>query len=199
MSREDTTIRNATFTKGIIGTDELTIKANPQYAFIGRSNVGKSSLINKLVGRSIAHPSSTPGKTSEINYFSINDGEFFIVDLPGYGFAKVATKDKEKFRKRIVWYFADSGARPKYTFLILDARRGITDLDKDMIEILHQEGHPYVIILNKIDKLTQKERVALRKEVERELLSFGISTNSLYETSSKTGKGIEALMSLLSL
>ncbi len=197
MSKEENTIRNASFVKGIIGTDDLCTEANPQYAFIGRSNVGKSSLINKLVGRSIAYPSSTPGKTSEINYFSINEGDFFIVDLPGYGFAKVATKDKEKFRKRIVWYFADSGAKPKLTFLILDARRGMTDLDKDMVEILYREGHDSVMILNKIDKLTQKERVALRKEIEQELSSFGISTGSLYETSTKTGKGIEILRPLL--
>ena len=91
-------VTSAEFVKGIRGTDEITTADRPQVAFVGRSNVGKSSLINALTGnKGLARASDKPGKTSEINYFDINK-KFYLVDLPGYGFATGSIKDREKFR-----------------------------------------------------------------------------------------------------
>ncbi len=187
------------FVKGVIGDDEIIGSDIPQIAFVGRSNVGKSSTINALLGEKVAYPSNTPGKTSEINYFSVTEGEnhWYVVDLPGYGFARVSQKAAEKFRKRIIWYIAESGARPEYVVLVVDSRRGITDLDADMLEILRDEGHNAVVVLNKVDKLNQKERVVLLRDAGHELESLAMSNIPLFECSAQNGKGIDKLKTFL--
>ena len=188
MTKENR-IYDVHFVKGIIGTDEICTDDRPQYAFVGRSNVGKSSVINMLLNKKrLAKSSSTPGKTSEINFFLVNKN-FYVVDLPGYGYAKVGKKVSEKFRKRILWYLTESGARPKTVYIILDARRGVTDMDKDMIGILLKEGHSMAIIVNKSDKLNQSEQNKVLLDIKNKLREIGGSMIPTFMFSAKTGKG----------
>lgn len=146
-------IRSAEFMKAINGTDEILSDGTPQVAFIGRSNVGKSSVINSLVGqKSLVATGKKPGKTRTINFFKINK-QFYLVDLPGYGYAKAPPAVREHIRKLILWYFTSSEAKPLKVALILDIAVGLTDTDKEMLGILREHGHHYVIIANKSDKL----------------------------------------------
>jgi len=189
-----TKIHSAMFVKGIVGTDPILYDNRPQIAFVGRSNVGKSSVINKLLSKhGLAKSSSTPGKTSEINFFLVNDS-FYVVDLPGYGYAKVGEKAMEKFRKRILWYVTDSEAKPAFVVVIIDARRGITELDEDMIDVLLQWNQKPVIIVNKSDKLRQSEKAEVLKDIKTKLEKLGASTIPTFLFSAKTGKGKEQIM-----
>jgi len=150
-------VSSSVFIKGVRGTDPIVTSVEAQYAFVGRSNVGKSSLINALCNKNdLVKVSNKPGKTLEINYFLINNS-FYFVDLPGYGYARVDPVEKEKLQKLIVWYLTASGAKPKMVVLVLDSKVGVTDFDRQMIEILNAGGHPFVLAANKIDKLGQKE------------------------------------------
>jgi len=148
-------ISKAEFTKGVIGED-YGLKDNlPHVAFFGRSNAGKSSVINSLVGKKdLARTNKMPGKTREANFFRINDS-FYLVDFPGYGYAKRSMLERNKMIKRIFWYVEFSNVRPKAVFLIIDANVGLTALDRDMIKILEANKHQIVIIANKIDKLAK--------------------------------------------
>ncbi len=150
-------ITSAIFVRGIIGTDEIIHDGKPQIAFVGRSNVGKSSVINALVKQQdLVKVGKKPGKTTEINFFLINR-KFYFVDLPGYGYAQLTPAEREKIRKRMLWYLMESGARPARVVLVVDARAGFTDFDHEMAQLLRDHGHPFVVIANKTDKLNQKE------------------------------------------
>lgn len=146
-----------TFRRGIKGTDNIIFDGKPQIAFAGRSNVGKSSTINAILGTSIARTSRTPGKTQEINFFEIG-GKGYFVDLPGYGYAKMPEVAQEKLRSHIIWYLSGGEAKPKLLVLILDARVGVTEYDRELIRVARQEGHPLLLIANKIDKCSGNER-----------------------------------------
>ena len=150
-------ITSAEFIRGVTGDNYVTTDGYPQIAFLGRSNVGKSSVINSLLGRkSLVRSSSTPGKTREANFYRIND-KFYFVDFPGYGYAKMSKKDRDRIAKRILWYIQYSTVKPVTVMLVIDAQVGITDLDKEMLRILHSYGHEVSIIVNKVDKLKQQE------------------------------------------
>ncbi len=149
---------HAKFARGINGSDSILATPFPQIAFVGRSNVGKSSTINALLGvAGLARTSITPGKTQEINFFTVNDN-MYIVDLPGYGYARMPAKDAERLRMHILWYLSGGEARPRLVVLIVDSRHELTDYDADLLEVVKGEGHPMLVLLNKIDKLTQAER-----------------------------------------
>lgn len=149
---------HARFMRGIKGSDSIMETPFPQVAFVGRSNVGKSSTLNAILGvNGLARISQTPGKTQEINFFMVS-GNMFFVDLPGYGYAKMPEKEAEDIRKHILWYLTGGEARPKYLVLIVDARHPLTDYDKELILAAQAEGHPLLVLLNKIDTLNQKER-----------------------------------------
>lgn len=151
-------IDSVKFIKGIRGTDPILHDIKPQFAFVGRSNVGKSSVINALLSRKgMAKSSSTPGKTKEINFFLVNE-EFYFVDLPGYGYARVSNKDKEQLVKMILWYLLESGATPKLVFLIIDANVGVTKKDEEMVRALTEGAVPFAVIGNKIDKINKSIR-----------------------------------------
>lgn len=195
MKKTTPEIKKTQFIRGITGTDSILEDPRPHVAFIGRSNVGKSSTLNTLLGTSIAHVSKTAGKTQEINFFLINDS-FYFVDLPGYGYAQVPAQFAEKLRKRIIWYFAESNVRPIWTVLILDAKVGITPLDEQMLDILEGEGHRVLIVLNKIDKLNQKESHAIRTKTEEELRTRSIEW-ALTHFSATKGTGRDKILSLL--
>lgn len=185
------TISSSKFVKGIVGTNEILEDPKPQIAFVGRSNVGKSSLINSLVGqKALAKSSSMPGKTKEINFFLINDDTFFV-DLPGYGYAKISKKERDKLRSMIVWYLTYSEVRPKKVVLIVDANVGLKDFDRDMIEILQEEEHNFIIVANKVDKIKSSKLHRQMKEVKSQI---GDENIELVFYSSNTGKGKEELL-----
>ncbi|OGH88093.1 MAG: ribosome biogenesis GTP-binding protein YsxC [Candidatus Magasanikbacteria bacterium RIFOXYC2_FULL_42_28] len=150
-------IKSATFVKGVIGTDEIFEKGIPQIVFIGRSNVGKSSVINSLANqKSLVRVSSTPGRTQEINIFLINKS-FYLVDVPGYGFAKVPPEVWHRIQKMIDWFLFTSNYKFKKVVLIVDAFVGPTVADKEMFKCLEEAKHDIVIVANKIDKIKKSE------------------------------------------
>lgn len=163
------TITSADFVKGILGSDPILGNGNRQVAFVGRSNVGKSSVINSLVMRKdLVKSSSMPGKTREINFFLINK-KFYFVDLPGYGFARMGAKGAEKIRKLILWYLGSGEARIRLVVLIVDACVKPMDYDKEMTDILRAENIPFVVVANKIDRLNQTEKAHSLKAIESAL------------------------------
>lgn len=160
-------ITSAEFLKGIIGTDIILTDGVPEYAFVGRSNVGKSSVINSLVNRKdLVKTSNRPGKTTEINLFGINTKKCYFVDLPGYGYAKRSPKEKESIEKLILWYLMYSEASIFKVVLILDSKAGLTEFDEEMIHVLRDKGYPLIIVANKMDKLNQKETVAQLRAIK---------------------------------
>jgi len=177
-------IKTAEFVKGIIGSDVILADKHPQIAFVGRSNVGKSSVINSLVLRKgLVKSSGMPGKTREINFFLINK-EAYFVDLPGYGFARMGAKGAEKIRKLILWYLGSGEARVRLVVLIVDL--GIKPMihDKEMADILRAENINFVVVGNKADRLNQSERAHSMKALEAEL---GVSVMP-YSARTKAGR-----------
>lgn len=155
------------FLKGITGTDIILTDGVPEIAFVGRSNVGKSSLVNSLVNRKeLVKTSNRPGKTTEINFFGINNNKFYFVDLPGYGYAKRSPKEKESIEKLILWYLMYSEASLFKVVLILDSKAGLTAFDEEMIRVLREKGHRLIIVANKMDKLNQKETSAQIRSIK---------------------------------
>ncbi|HXS93123.1 MAG TPA: ribosome biogenesis GTP-binding protein YihA/YsxC [Candidatus Limnocylindrales bacterium] len=130
----------------------------PEVAFLGRSNVGKSSLLNALTGqKKLAFTSNTPGRTQTINFYRI-DGAFYFVDLPGYGYARVPPAMALEWKQLIERYLDSSRETLKYSCLVLDSRRGWMEKDLDLKRWLEHHGIPYVVIATKIDKLNQSEQ-----------------------------------------
>jgi len=174
-------ISKAKFIKGVIG-DDYGLKDNlPHIAFFGRSNAGKSSVINSLVNeKNLVKTGKRPGKTRQANFFLINDS-FYFVDFPGYGYAKRSISERNKIIKRIFWYVEFSKTRPKAVFLIIDANVGLTVLDTDMIKVLEENKHQIIIIANKIDKLVkatvEKQLLSIQKEA-RDILVLGYSART---------------------
>lgn len=174
----------ASFTKGDgFGIDEIAIA--------GKSNVGKSSFINFLANHNgLAKTSSTPGKTKLINYFSVNNDEFMLVDLPGYGFAKVGEDEKRKWDKMIGSYLTLSD-RLKGVVVLVDVRHEPTALDKQMIAYLHHYGVPFFVVATKSDKLS-KAQTAKQKSMIAASLCLG--TADILTVSSLKKEGKEAVL-----
>lgn len=150
-------IKSATFIKGVVHDTGLPQTTLPQIAFIGRSNVGKSSVINSLTSRNkLARSSSTPGFTAEANFYLINES-FYLVDLPGYGFARGSHKQRDEIARIIEWYFISEKTNPKKVILIIDAKVGPTVDDINFYKFLKENKKDVVIIANKFDKLKQNE------------------------------------------
>ena len=161
-------IKHADFVKGIRGTDAINDDGVPHIAFLGRSNVGKSSVINMLLNRkALVKSSSTPGKTQEINFFRVNK-EYYFVDLPGYGYAKLGKSAREKLRKLIMWYVTENHPEERTLALVLDAQVGLTDYDREILDIAHAQEESLVIVLNKMDKLNQRDRLQAYNRVAEE-------------------------------
>jgi len=180
-------ITSAKFLRGIKGTDPILDDNKPQIAFIGRSNVGKSSLINSLTGvKELAISSNTPGRTKEINIFSIN-GTHHFMDLPGYGFAKTKAETLEKLSKLIFWYLFDSKYHPTVVLLI-DAEIGPTKDDLAVLKELEKANKEIIVVLNKVDKIKKSQYINQLKKLNG--LFVG---HQLFPYSSKTKVGIEEL------
>ena len=182
-------ILKAEFVRGVIGDNYRTKDNLPCIAFLGRSNVGKSSLINSLVEKKdLAKVGKLPGKTREANLFFINNS-FYLIDFPGYGYAKRSIQERNKIIKRIFWYLKSTQNKPDAVFLIIDIKVGLASLDKEMINVLKENGHNVIIVANKIDKLSKKageEQISLVKEWVKEIDVLGYSA--------RTNKGKEELI-----
>ena len=164
----------------------------PEVAFSGRSNVGKSSLINILLRRSrkkIAHVSSTPGKTRALNFYRVND-RFFLVDLPGFGYARVPQPVRGEWRELIEGYLSHS-PRLRGVVHLVDVRHSPTELDRHMMEYLSEVGVPALVVATKMDKLKKSQRDRHLARVQEDL---AIDTQQLLPFSSHTGEGRDALL-----
>jgi GTP-binding protein len=161
----------------------------PEIAFSGRSNVGKSSLLNALVGRkALARVSATPGKTREINFFRVNDA-FLLVDLPGYGYARVSKEARAAWRPLIERYLRES-ATLRGVVQLIDARHDPTPDDMQMLEFLAELGAPTIVALTKIDKLRARERAA---RVSDTVARLGVDEEQVIPFSSVTREGRDDL------
>lgn len=165
----------------------------PEFAFIGRSNVGKSSLINSLCGNSsLAKTSSTPGKTRLINRFLVN-GSFYIVDLPGYGFARVGRDERGKIQSLIDDYILESEDLT-CLFTLLDSRHPLLPIDRDFINRLGQEGVPFAIILTKTDKLGSTALSHRVESLQESLLQDWEILPPILCSSARSGKGRDEIL-----
>lgn len=175
--------------------EQLKESTVPEIAFSGHSNVGKSSLINCLLGRrGLARTSATPGKTATINFYRVDDCRF--VDLPGYGYAKVSNAEKKRWTSLISGYFADDRDL-RLVVQLIDCRHKMTKEDEQMINFLVEGGFPFVVVLTKFDKLNKTERekqLAFFRDVFADLEGL-----SIIPFSSEKGEGKEELLELLSL
>ncbi len=166
----------------------------PEVAFCGRSNVGKSSLLNALTGRkSIARTSVTPGRTQELNFFEVGDPtQFRLVDMPGYGFAKAPVKVVEKWRK-LVKTFLRGRVVLKRTLVLVDSRHGLKDVDRDMMTMLDEAAVGYRLVLTKADKIKASELAAVQEKVAAEARKHPAAFPEMHVTSSEKGMGIPEL------
>ena len=161
----------------------------PEVAFAGRSNVGKSSLLNRLVHRKkFARVSNTPGRTREINFFKVNDA-FVFVDLPGYGYARVSKERRAEWRPLIESYLRRS-PQLRGIVQLLDVRHEPTNDDRLMLDFLSEIGVPTIVVLTKIDKLTPTER---RKQLAELPLRLGVDAEQVIPFSASTGEGRDEL------
>ncbi len=182
----------AKFLKGIIKDDELLHDGKKQIAFIGRSNVGKSSLINMLTNtKKLARASSYPGRTQEINIFLINDSLYFV-DLPGYGFARTSGRGRDKIGDLIENYLFETSIPPSLVILLVDATVGMTERDESMLFELEQHAIPVIVVANKIDKLNQSEFYNSMLKLKNN--SF---RKSIIPFSVKQKKGLNALFEMI--
>ena len=167
----------------------------PQFAFAGRSNVGKSSVINRLLGRkNLAYVGASPGKTTQINYFLV-DSRAYLVDLPGYGYAKVSRAEKERWGRLMDSYFQDEGEILTAGVLIVDIRHKPTADDVTMHDWFRQTGCPEIIVANKLDKL-KKSQVEPALALIRETLEL-TEEDALVPFSAEKGEGKDTLIRLL--
>lgn len=184
-------LHNAEFIRSAASLNDCPKDFLPQIAFAGRSNVGKSSVINKLLLRkNFARVGEAPGKTTHINYFLI-DKAMYLVDLPGYGYAKVPKTEKDRWAKLIEAYFADPELITLGVFIV-DARHKPTANDVVMAQYFQQTGKPYVVVANKLDKLKKSEIEPNLRNI-REVLGLEEET-PMIPFSAEKGTGREELL-----
>lgn len=187
-------LSTAFFEKAFGTFEQLTVSDLPEFCFSGRSNVGKSSLINKLTNRkSLARVSGKPGKTVTINFYRA-DG-IRIVDLPGYGYAKVPFAERTRWSDLMEGYFK-SGRNIKCVFALIDMRHPATDFDISMLDFMQQMDIPYHIVLTKCDKLNKTEYAERLSSVEEELYGF-IDGAEIIPFSAQTGEGADKIKKII--
>lgn len=180
------------FVKSAYLPDDLLRNNRPEIVFAGRSNVGKSSLINTLLRKkNIAHTSSTPGKTIHVNYFLINE-KIYFVDLPGYGYAKVPDEERKRWYDLAESYFQKSESIAMVIHLV-DSRRGLMDIDRELDEWLSDLHIPFTLVLTKCDKLKHNELIRTVQDIKKEIGN----EIPLITVSAETGKGIPELWGLI--
>jgi len=189
-------IKDARFVMSNTDIDKCPKSDKPEYAFIGRSNVGKSSLINMLTGYSkLAMTSGRPGKTRLINHFIIN-GEWYLVDLPGFGYARLSKTERNKLeqfiRKYLLFRINLYGI-----FLLIDSRHEAQNIDLEFMQWLGEKEIPFVIVFTKVDKLTKAEKATFMDNYSSKLLETWAETPIMFATSAETGEGREEILDFI--
>ncbi|MFQ6031620.1 MAG: ribosome biogenesis GTP-binding protein YihA/YsxC [Candidatus Zixiibacteriota bacterium] len=187
-------VKNATYVKSVFNVGDLPKSRLPEIAFAGRSNVGKSSVLNKLANiRNLAKISSTPGKTRQINFFLINENLYFV-DLPGYGYAKVSKSMKESWGRLVEEYLKKS-ENLKGVILLIDARHQPFEADLQLLEWLDFYQKEKLVVLTKTDKLSRSVLLLNSKNTSKIL---NLNLDSLVLFSAKTGEGKERILNWIS-
>jgi GTP-binding protein len=182
-----------TFTRGTPDLDHLPPDDRPEIAFAGRSNVGKSSLINALVGQlRLARASNTPGRTQELNFFTEPNSEIYLVDMPGYGFAEAPKSKVEAWNKVLRGYLAGRRSLLR-VFVLIDARHGLKPVDDEIMALLDGAAVSYQIVLTKADKISRTDLERVFERTEKALASHPAAFPSVIATSSEKGAGIAEL------
>ncbi len=181
------------FVKGVVDLKGLPPSDRSEVCFAGRSNVGKSSLINALTNRAkLARSSAEPGRTRELNYFDLGEGRMYLVDLPGFGYAKVSRTQAEGWMRLTRSYLR---GRPslRRVFLLVDARRGLMDTDEEVMTMLDKAAVTYQVVLTKVDKMKKAEVDKLAGKIADRLKKRGAAHPVVRQTSSEKGWGIAEL------
>ncbi len=188
--------QTAEFLKGVVAMDGLPPADRAEVCFAGRSNVGKSSLINALTGRKgLARASNTPGRTQEINYFTLTD-DFYLVDLPGYGFANAPLPVVEKWQRLLKAYLAGR-ATLRRAFVLIDARHGVKPPDEEIMVLLDSSAVTFQVVLTKADKIKAKDQEKILAQVRALLSKHPAAYPELIMTSSEKGVGIATLRAII--
>ena len=184
------------FLKGVVAMSGLPPADRIEVCFAGRSNVGKSTLINALTGRKgLARASNTPGRTQEINFFTIGEAHY-LVDLPGYGYANAPLPVVEKWQKLLKQYL--SGRQTlRRAFVLIDARHGVKAVDEEIMSLLDSSAVTFQVVLTKTDKVKEKDREKVLAQVRGALAKHPAAYPELLVTSSEKGQGIETLRALI--
>ena len=184
------------FLKGVVAMDGLPPPDRLEVCFAGRSNVGKSSLINALTRRrGLARASNTPGRTQEINFFTLADSHY-LVDLPGYGFANAPVKVVETWQRLLKAYLA--GRQPlRRAFVLIDARHGVKPVDEEILNLLDKSAVTFQAVLTKADKVKGKDRDRVLAQVRAALSKHPASFPEIVLTSSEKGDGLDDLRAII--
>ena len=184
------------FLKGVVAMSGLPPADRIEVCFAGRSNVGKSTLINALTGRKgLARASNTPGRTQEINFFTIGP-QHYLVDLPGYGYANAPLPVVEKWQRLLKQYLS---GRPtlRRAFVLIDARHGIKSVDEEIMSLLDSSAVTFQAVLTKIDKVKDKDREKVLEQVRSKLSAHPAAFPEIVLTSSEKGDGIDTLRAII--
>lgn len=183
------------FLKGVVAMDGMPPADRPEVCFAGRSNVGKSSLINALTGRkNLARASNTPGRTQEINFFTAPGR--YLVDLPGYGYAQAPKPIVEKWQ-RLLRAYLSGRATLRRAFVLIDTRHGVKDVDEEILTLLDRSAVTFQVVMTKADKVSRAERETILTQVRGALAKHPAAYPEIVVTSSEKGDGIETLRSII--
>jgi GTP-binding protein len=185
------------FVRGVPSLEFLVEADRPEIAFAGRSNVGKSSLLNALVRqRGLARTSNTPGRTQELNFFATPDVRLYLVDLPGYGFAKAPVEKVDAWTRLVKDYLR---GRPtlKRTFLLIDARHGVKPPDREFMALLDEAAVSYQLVLTKVDKINRVAHEAVLAATRETLATRAAALPEILATSAARDRGIDVLRAII--
>ncbi len=184
------------FLKGVVAMDGMPPADRIEVCFAGRSNVGKSTLINALTGRkALARASNTPGRTQEINFFTCSTSHY-LVDLPGYGFAKAPVKTVEKWQRLLKSYLSGR-ANLRRAFVLIDTRHGAKQVDQEIMTLLNKAAVPFQIVMTKADKVKADEREKNLNQTREIISKHPAAYPEMIVTSSEKGQGIDVLRAVI--
>ena len=190
--------KETSFVKGVVDMQGLPNPDKIEVCFSGRSNVGKSSLINALTGRKgLARASNTPGRTQEINFFSIPEN-YYLVDLPGYGYANAPVKVIEQWQNLLKQYLAGRQSLRR-AFVLVDGRHGVKKVDTEIMSMLDSSAVTFQVVLTKLDKVKEKDRKNILDQVRSSLQNHPAAFPEIILTSSEKGWGIQTLRSVIAM